>query len=509
MALLHSPETRDPRGFIIPSNQPDFPTATKFVNALLENGVAVHRATAQFTVAGKTYPSGSLIVKAAQAFRPHVMDMFEPQDHPDDFNPASGRPIAPYDVAGWTLAYQMGVQFDRILEGFDGPFVKVTDWNLPMPPGRVTTAAQEPAGWVTSHAVNNAFIALNRLLGSGEEAYWLTSPLTAAGTTHPAGSLFIPRKASTLASLRDIAQKYGVSFDAVAARPTGQALKLKPLRVAVLDNGRSMPSGWTQWIMEQFEFPMEVVYGPTLDEGNLNARYDVILLPSGMWGVSAAATAGGRGAAGGAGGGRGGGGGGGGGRAGGGGGRGGMGVFPEDAHILQGAPSADVTLPHMKTFLENGGTVVAIGSSARSLSSALALPVRDHLQRDGFNLSDSLYAPGSVLQAAVNTAHPLAHGIGGRIDLFFDDSPVFAFGAGAESMGLTRIVWFDTEDPLRSGWAWGQKHLKDGIAAFEARVGRGRAFMFGPEVLFRAQPHATFKLVFNGMFLGSATQTGM
>ena len=66
------------------------------------------------------------MVKTAQAFRPHVLDMFEPQDHPNDFQYPGGPPIPPYDNAGWTLAYQMGVKFDRILDGFDGPFEKVT-----------------------------------------------------------------------------------------------------------------------------------------------------------------------------------------------------------------------------------------------------------------------------------------------------------------------------------------------------------------------------------------------
>src|SRR5262249_13367662 len=77
-AELHELERRDPRGYILPSNQPDFLTATKFVNTLIWNGVAVQRATAAFTVQGKTYPAGSYVIKTAQAFRPHVLDMFEP-----------------------------------------------------------------------------------------------------------------------------------------------------------------------------------------------------------------------------------------------------------------------------------------------------------------------------------------------------------------------------------------------------------------------------------------------
>jgi hypothetical protein len=82
---MRRPEDRDPRAFIIPSSQPDFATATRFINALLETGIRVHRATAPFTALGRSYPSGSYVVFSAQAFRPHVIDMFEPQDHPDNF----------------------------------------------------------------------------------------------------------------------------------------------------------------------------------------------------------------------------------------------------------------------------------------------------------------------------------------------------------------------------------------------------------------------------------------
>ena len=99
-AELHKPELRDPRGYIIPSDQPDFPTATKFINALREVNVAVQRATAEFTVDGKKYPAGSYVVMTAQAFRPHVIDMFEPQVHPDVFPIPGGPPTPPYDNAG-------------------------------------------------------------------------------------------------------------------------------------------------------------------------------------------------------------------------------------------------------------------------------------------------------------------------------------------------------------------------------------------------------------------------
>ena len=162
---------RDPRGYIIPSDQPDFPNAVEFVNALIKNGIAILKATARFQVAGKTYPAGSLVVKTAQAFRPHVLDMFEPQDHPNDFRYPGGPPNPPYDITGWTLALQMGVKFDRILDGFDGPFQKVSGL-LPPPPAAVEAAAN-PAGYLISHRVNNSFIVVNRLLKANCDVFWL------------------------------------------------------------------------------------------------------------------------------------------------------------------------------------------------------------------------------------------------------------------------------------------------------------------------------------------------
>ena len=67
------------------------------------------------------------------------MSMFEPQDHPNDFAYPGGPPRPPYDSAGWTVAFQMGIQFDRILDAFDGPFEALPGKAKPAP-GRVPRA---------------------------------------------------------------------------------------------------------------------------------------------------------------------------------------------------------------------------------------------------------------------------------------------------------------------------------------------------------------------------------
>jgi hypothetical protein len=77
--------------------------------------------------------------------------------------------------------------------------------------------------------------------------------------------------------------------------------------------------------------------------------------------------------------------------------------------------------------------------------------------------------------------------------------PTFRLAADADSRGLRRVGWFDTKSPLRSGWAWGQERLEGGVAVIDATLGKGHLGLFGPQVLFRGQPHGTFKLVFNGI----------
>src|SRR4029078_2309296 len=93
---------------------------------------------------------------------------------------------------------------------------------------------------------------------------------------------YIPAKPTTLAILQKVAADKGVSFDAVASKPAGDSMRLKPVRIGLWDQyGGSIPSGWTRWIFEQYEFPFEVVFPQTLDTGNLNAKYDVLVFVDG------------------------------------------------------------------------------------------------------------------------------------------------------------------------------------------------------------------------------------
>jgi hypothetical protein len=489
---LNTPESRDPRGYIIPSDQVDFLTATKFVNALLKGGVDVHRATTDFQVAGKTYPAGSYVVKAAQAFRPHLRDLFEPQDHPNDLEYPGGPPKRPYDLAGYTLAYQFDIKFDRILDAFDGPFEKINGL-LKAPAGKIK-GASSPKGYLLSHQINDAFTGTTKLLASGQEVYWLTSPLTIKGKKYPVGTIYIPAKSTTGAAVQKLASEIGLNFDAISSKPHGEALKLRPVKVALWDKyGGSMDSGWIRWLLEtQFSLPFEVVYPAALDSGKLHAKYDVIILPEGAFPQN---NAGGRSSAS----------------------EGGEGGrysrtdnVPAEFKNRVGNISLNKTAPQLREFVEEGGVILTVGTSSTGFGKYLDLPFADALvekQADGSEKkisSDKYYVPGSVLRVKVDNTIPIAYGVSEDLDILFSNDPVFRLLPEAKQKGLNPVAWFPNAEPLRSGWALGQNYLNSANTILETSVGKGKVFLFGPDITFRGQSHGSFKFLFNGIYQAGA-----
>jgi hypothetical protein len=338
--------------------------------------------------------------------------------------------------------------------------------------------------------VNDSFVAVNRLLSTGEDVYWVKNAFDANGVKWKAGTNFIRAKPSTLAKLQKLAVEVGLTFEAVSAAPAGDALMLRPLRIGLVDKyGGSMPSGWIRYQLEKFEFPITLVYPPTLDQGNLIQQFDVLIVASDLGPSGAAASAGG------------------------------------DAPPAAAAPSNNAqnipseyrarmgpitsarTIPQLKRFMEDGGTILAIGD-ASSIALQMGLPVANALIEKSPDGKDTplpgtkFYVPGSVLQAAVDNTNPLAFGMSDRVDFFFENDPSFTLKPDAQTKGVKPVSWFDSAQPLRSGWGWGQAYLKDSVAVVDAQVGKGKLFMFGPEITYRGQPHGTFKFLFNGLYYG-------
>jgi hypothetical protein len=276
-----------------------------------------------------------------------------------------------------------------------------------------------------------------------------------------------------------LADETGLRFQAVALTPPGEVIRLRPMRVGLWDQyGGSMPSGWTRWLLEQFEFPFEVVFPQELDAGDLASRYDVLIFVDG--GIPARDSRVDQPA---------------------------PSSIPAEYHGHLGRVSVSRTIPLLRRFVEEGGTLLTIGTST-VVGEHFGLPIRDALTTvsNGLDVplpADEFFVPGAILEARVDNAHPLAYGLGERVKVFFDRSPAFRLLPDAAADGVTAVAWFDTATPLQSGWAWGQEHLNQAVQVVDARLGQGRVVLFAPEITWRGQPHGTFKLLFNGIYLGT------
>jgi hypothetical protein len=269
----------------------------------------------------------------------------------------------------------------------------------------------------------------------------------------------------------------GVDAYAQARAPAGATLKLRPVRVGLVDKyGGVMSSGWTRWLLEQFEFDFQVIYPQQLDAGDLRRQVDVLVFTNGVLPGTD-------------------------------GGEGGRSRQPDPQDIPAeyrpwlGEITEAKSWPQVAQFLRDGGSVVAIGPSTR-LARAVDAPVADALVgADGKPLPRTgFYIPGSLLEIAVDNTRPIAYGAPPTMSVFFDRSPAFRLTGPAAS----RAAWYPAGDVLRSGWAVGQERLADAAAVVEVDVGRGKLFLMGPEVAQRAQSHAAFKFLFNGLQYGPA-----
>jgi hypothetical protein len=471
--VYKNPKLRDARGYIIPITQTT--TATNFVNILIKSGIRVEKATKNFEVNGKSYEAGSYVVKTNQAFRPHVIDMFEPQDHPNDFQYPGGPPVRPYDAAGWTPAYTMGLEFDRILEPFEGPFETIPYGQEQKHIGSFAKLAGA-VGYTFATNENASFVLVNDLLKEGIEVEKTSEHFYVAASEKAA------------AILENAAAKNGVKILSVSQKLSSNSIPVKPSRIALWDvYGGSMPSGWTRWIFEQYHFPFTLVYAKEINAGNLKSKYDVILFVGGAVPAYRSETSANIG----------------------------MGEFegrepnekdiPEMYHAQLGRITAAKSIPALKQFAEEGGTIITVGSSA-NLAYHFKLPVRNALVemvngKERPLPGEKFYIPGSVMQVAVNNALTANWGMKPTADVYFSASPVFNLLPNATASGeITPLAWYASEKTLRSGWAFGQSYLNQTVAAFSANVGKGKLVVYGPEITFRGQTHSTYKMLFNHLY---------
>lgn len=117
--LIKQPD--EPQAFVVTAGQPNAETVSRFLEILMWQGIEVHQMTSEgyFAMEAKQpndfheMPLGSFLIFVNQPQKNNILSLFEKQIYPNRRN-ANGEAEVPYDVAGWTLPLQMGVEYDAV-----------------------------------------------------------------------------------------------------------------------------------------------------------------------------------------------------------------------------------------------------------------------------------------------------------------------------------------------------------------------------------------------------------
>jgi Zinc carboxypeptidase len=459
------------KAYAIAAAQHDPLTVRKFVNMLLNSGVEVHQAKAQFVADGRVYGPGSFVVSMAQPKQGLVRWMLGRTFYPDNTytRDREGNPIRPYDMSTDTFGEFMGIGADPVSEWIEADLSKLASH---LPTGG-TVAASAPNGYVLSAKLNDSFRAVNLLLDKGVAVRRVPS---ADGFT--AGDFIVA--AGAVAG--DIARQTGVDFKAVTGPLPQGAYEIRRPRIAMYQRygGGNMDEGWTRLMFEQFDVPYTSMMDAELKAGGLDARYDVIVLPNdsipAMTGDRPPAAAGGGGGAGGFG--------------------GGQDNTPAEFRSGFGAEGVKA----LQAFVEKGGTLVTFGQAGDLPIQRFGLPLRNIVA--GLP-SKEFWSPGSTLRVRFDVTNPIAYGMPkDGLALFMAGSQVYEVTSTDRSHDVEIVATYVERDILQSGWLLGEQVIAKKAAAATVKLGNGQVVLLGFRPQHRDQTHGTFKLVFNALLNG-------
>jgi hypothetical protein len=466
-----------PYAYIIPQAQHDPVAAVHLLRRLAFQGVRVEALSRPATYNDVTYPAGTWVIPMDQEFARYVKELMEPQDYPDLRQYPGGPPEQPYDAAGWTLPYQMNVHVveaaEPLAQDFTAALAPVqgtpTDWhNAPTaplttnaeaagivaPPGRITGAGPVIA---LDPAQTNVFRFINRALAQGASLSFRGGSNGASGEYLVSGL-----GASAADALAD-----ELHVRAARASGTAGARAVKP-RIAIYKPWTAnMDEGWTEWLLDQYDFKYTVLTNADVQAGSLGARFDVILVADGRT-------------------------------------RSIMDGFAEGTTPPQYAGGlGDRGARALDAFVKGGGTLVCLNGSTAFAIDELHLPVKDvvaGLQRQDF------FADGSIMRVTADPAHPVMSGMPDASNIFVDGSPVFTTLDGFKGSALMKYQ--ESGSPLMSGYLLGPKYMNGYAAALDVQHGDGTVLLIGFRPQWRGQPEGTFRVVFNAALLGGGESQG-
>jgi hypothetical protein len=463
------------KAYAIEANQHDRNTVKKLVNMLMNSGVEVHQTTGQLIVEGRVYTPGSFIVSMAQPKQGLARWMLGRTFYPDNTytRDAEGNPIRPYDMSTDTFGEFMGVKSDPIGERVTTGLVKLT---AQVPLGGAVTASTN--GYVLDGRLNDSFRAAFLLLDKGIAVRRASQPSSDGSVK--AGDFLVAS-----GDVSAVAKQAGVDFVALKSPVTTGAYELRKPRVAMLQRygGGNMDEGWTRLMFEQFNVPYKSIMDAELKVGNLESKYDTIILAAdSIFAMTGERPPQGQGGPGG-------------------GGGGGPDNTPAEYRSGFGAEGVKA----LQAFVQKGGTLLTFANAGDLPIQRFGLPLRNIV--NGLP-SKQFWSPGSTLRVTFNNANPLAYGMPAEgLALFMAGGQVYEVTSTERSQDVEILSTYAERDILQSGWLLGERVIAKKAAAVSVKHGAGKVVLIGFRPQHRGQTHGTFKLVFNALLNGPAHAT--
>ncbi len=472
--VIEQNKNEPPYGWIIPKDQADNNTAALMLDRLMLNGVEVYTANEEFNQDGITYPEGTFIIPTSQPFGNFVKAIMEKQDFPDlrkyphlweglvsPFK-FEGPPLRPYDGVGFTLYLQMGVDGRELSTAINAQMTKID--KVVSPAGTVSGSGSV---YVFSHEDNNSFKALNKIQAAGGKVNRIQQEFTLGGKTYSAGAFAYKSNSLNDGKLREIVSETNVSFTGGSVRANTKEIKTP--RIALYKSWvASMDAGWMTLIFDNYSFTYHMLTDAEVRAGDLNDRFDVIILPD-----------------------------------------------QRESQIINGHQKGTIPpdyvggitengVNNIVKFVKNGGTLICNNGSSGFGINAFKLPVRNVL--NGLQ-SDKFSAPGIIMKMNYTNYNPIAYGMPEEGVAFFSRGQVFEMLPDSllndemvKDMSPEVIAEYPDESLLVSGWMLGDELIRGKASAMNFRIDKGNVVLFGFNVHNRSQAYGTFKLLFNAIF---------
>jgi hypothetical protein len=447
------------KAYVVPINQHDPLTVLKMINTLLLSGVEIKRANREFRVGNAVYPEGSFVITLAQPKMGLIRNLLGRTVYPENewTMREDGTPLRPYDLATHTMNEFMGVRVDPVDADAEGDFQILSDQIQVS--GRIEAGG---VGYVIDGRLNASFKAVNLLLDKGIAVQRIDKPTSGLNPGD-----FIVYKGPE-AVLKDIASQTGVDFLSLKTKIDEGIHDVKKPRVGMYQRyyGGNMDEGWTRFLLEMFAFPYTSLMDDEIKKGNLNAKYDTIILPQDSPGMI-------------------------------------MGeIPPRYRRYISAVPPeyrsgiGEEGVAALKEFVKNGGTLVTLGEASSFAIEKFGLGVSNVTE----NLDPKeFFCPGSTLKVNVDNSHPLAYGMPAEGFVVYYSSEAFAITTSQNSELYETVVRYKDKDLLQSGWLIGEDHLAKMPAMVDVKHGKGHVVLIGFRTQHRCQTHGTFKLLFNAL----------